>query len=80
MAPDGDPENAVNINEHTPLLEDPHLDPQSDQSSQKHKRVNRYIWRIFWVIVAALVIGIFVKGWIDAGGDVDVGGLDARKI
>lgn len=25
-----------------------------------------YAWRIFWAVVVAIVIAVFVKGWIDA--------------
>jgi hypothetical protein len=25
-----------------------------------------YAWRIFWVILGALVLALFIKGWIDA--------------
>jgi len=79
MAHDGDPENQTNIesNEQTPLLDDhqsdqdPDQDP--DQKGPEKKPASWYIWRIFWAIVAAFVLAVFIKGWVDAGGDVDVG-------
>jgi uncharacterized membrane protein YraQ (UPF0718 family) len=79
MAHDGDPENQTNIasNEQTPLLDDHQSDQDRDedpdQKGPEKKRASWYIWRIFWAIVAALILAVFIKGWIDAGGDVDVG-------
>lgn len=84
MAQDGDAENQTHVNEQTPLLEDPQpdqqLDPNGDEPKQKQKQASWYIWRIFWAIVAAVFLAIFIKGWIDAGGDVDVGGHDLMSI
>lgn len=31
-----------------------------------------YIWRAFWVILGALILALFIKGWIDAD-DTNVG-------
>jgi hypothetical protein len=90
MAHDGDPENQTNIesNEQTPLLDDhqsdqgPDEDP--DQKGPEKKLASWYIWRTFWAIVGALILAVFIKGWVDAGGDVDVGSttckLSARLI
>jgi hypothetical protein len=79
MAQDGDAENQTNTNnEQTPLLEDHQSDQQPDQNEpepeleQKRKRASWYVWRAFWTIVAALILAAFIKGWVDAGGDVDV--------
>lgn len=79
MAANGDAENqAANTNnEETPLL----VDRQSEQNDldipdEQHlqvKKLSWYLWRLFWGLIAALILGIFIKGWIDAGGDVDVG-------
>ena len=62
------------LDEETPLLgeqlvDEQHPDPlkQPDQ-----KKGRRYFWTVFWILAAALVLAVFVKGWIDAGGDVDV--------
>lgn len=75
MALDGDAENPVNVSEHTPLLEanDPDHQPGQDDYRHKHKRAGWYAWRVLWAIVAAFILGIFIKGWIDAGGNTDVG-------
>jgi hypothetical protein len=59
--------------EETPLLSDDHAsDAPSDIKKERGKTVGWYLWRGFWVIVAALVLAFFIKGWVDAGGDVDV--------
>lgn len=34
----------------------------------------RYAWYAFWVFVGAVVLALFIKGWIDAD-DVDVSSL-----
>jgi uncharacterized membrane protein YraQ (UPF0718 family) len=78
MAAGSDAENQTNIDEQTPLLDDHQSDQQPDQPVENskggsEKNASWYIWRIFWAIVAALVLAVFIKGWIDAGGDVDVG-------
>lgn len=31
-----------------------------------------FLWRLFWVLGVALVFFVFIRGWIGAGGDVDV--------
>lgn len=71
---DGDAENQANIDEETPLLNDRGSEEQPDKIDPEPKHASWYIWRTFWAIVAALVLVVFIKGWIDAGGDVDVGG------
>ena len=66
-------------NEQTPLLNDHQSDHQSDETEpepepeQKVRRASWYVWRAFWTIAAALVLAAFIKGWVDSGGDVDVG-------
>jgi len=89
MAHDDDIENETNVesSEETPLLRDPELsqdaDEETDQETdQKHeqKRASWYLWRIFWVILAALILTIFIKGWIDAGGDVDVRSINPQWL
>lgn len=75
---EGDAENQTIITEQTPLLGDHQADVSNQESDQNAKDVPEkkppswYIWRIFWAIVAALILALFIKGWIDAGGDVDV--------
>ncbi|KAK3389731.1 mitochondrial carrier domain-containing protein [Podospora didyma] len=75
---------ATPATEQTPLLSDGQSDDQStqvenDTDTQKpgteKKQLSWYLWRFFWAILAALVLGVFIKGWIDAGSDAhfDVG-------
>ncbi|KAI6711481.1 hypothetical protein JHW43_005965 [Diplocarpon mali] len=60
--------------EQTALLGDHQSGRQSITSENEPKlegrRVRWWLWRLFWFIVAALVLAVFVKGWVDAGGDV----------
>ncbi|KUJ08750.1 mitochondrial carrier [Mollisia scopiformis] len=84
MAVEGDAENQTNVNEETPLLpeqqqqqqQQQQLDQQSneedDEEPKRTSQTSWYLWRIFWFIVAALVLAVFIKGWIDAGGDFDL--------
>jgi hypothetical protein len=75
MAVNGDEENQTVSNEQTPLLNDEQSDDQADQDTEEPKQVGQarwYIWRVFWVVVAALILAVFIKGWIDAGSDVNV--------
>jgi len=63
-------------NEQTPLLSEPQSDEVEQQDEEvAEKRVRKaswYIWRVFWFIIAVLILAAFIKGWVDAGGDVDV--------
>jgi len=82
MATDEYAENqtANTSNEETPLLVDQQIDQNLDQNGLEtpgHKKLESknftwYLWRLIWILVAALVLGVFIKGWINAGGDVDV--------
>lgn len=72
MALDRDAENQIDNNEQTPLLNDHQSDQQPDEDSHERKQASWYAWRIFWGIVAILILVVFIKGWIDAGADVDV--------
>ena len=82
MAHDDDAENQANIesSEETPLLRDP--EDTDEETDQKHeqKPASWYLWRIFWVILAALILALFIKGWIDAGGDVDVRSINPQWL
>lgn len=83
MAHNGNSEDHTNTasNEQTPLLEDHQSNHHSDQPEEQNgseqngdeqNQTRWYIWRIFWAIAAALVLVVYIKGWIDAGGDIDV--------
>ncbi|KAG0650840.1 hypothetical protein D0Z07_2282 [Hyphodiscus hymeniophilus] len=82
MAADGERENRARADEQTPLLDGQSGDLDADQQSLqsvenveegpvKKKKLSWYIWRIFWAVVVILVLAFFIKGWIDAGADVD---------
>lgn len=79
MALESDPERAhQRATEQTPLLteqepvpieedeeeEEVHSEPAEETPKKRSK--SWYAWRIFWAIIAALIIAVFVKGWIDA--------------
>ena len=74
MAQDRNAEHQASVDEDTPLLDEhlPDQRPDEDLPEQKQRQASWYAWRILWAILAALVLVVFVKGWIDAGGDVDV--------
>jgi uncharacterized membrane protein YraQ (UPF0718 family) len=75
MVQNGDAENRTADHEETPLLVDQDRDGSQDVDKKEDgekKNVGWYIWRLFWVLIAAFVLGVFIKGWIDAGSDVNV--------
>ncbi|CAE6440909.1 hypothetical protein RSOLAG1IB_09836 [Rhizoctonia solani AG-1 IB] len=75
MSPGPDLENPSSTSERTPLL-------QTEQNADEHEQAallepepeprtkSWYAWRIFWAILVVVVLGVFIKGWIDAD-DVD---------
>ena len=88
MAPDRDAEaqqqpwQAAAGDEHTPLLhnlrqpsaESGEGQPGAIQEEAPPPARRYYAWHVVWVVAAALLAVVFVKGWIDAGADVNVGG------
>ncbi|PON22278.1 hypothetical protein TGAM01_v208761 [Trichoderma gamsii] len=72
MTRENDVETQTGHTESTPLL-------VGEQSSQSHpeqqedqkRSASWYLWRIFWVVAVAIVLVVFIKGWIDADGDVN---------
>lgn len=81
MAREDDVETQSRHDENTPLLageqsEQPRLEPQENDK----KPTSWYLWRIFWAILAALVLAVFIKGWVDADGDVNVSITDAYLV
>jgi hypothetical protein len=83
MDHNSDEENETHItihDEETPLLADNQSGQQPDQDQEQHEQKQStwrwYAWRIFWIIIAALILTLFIKGWIDAGADVNVGATD----
>ncbi|KAL3421165.1 hypothetical protein PVAG01_07609 [Phlyctema vagabunda] len=74
MASNTDPESQVHNNEQAPLLGDHRSDHQPDEVDQEEpqkKPTSWYVWRAFWAVLAVLVLAVFIKGWVDAGGDVE---------
>ena len=82
MAHDGevDSENQTPSNEETPLLNNElsNEEGEPDPKGTEPKQASWWIWRIFWVIVATLVLAVFIKGWIDAGSDVNVSTMNGK--
>ena len=76
-SPDRDPESQVESNEQTPLLNDRASEHRVEEESAVAQdepsgwNWTKYAWRMFWAVVAAFLLAVFIKGWIDAG-DVDV--------
>ncbi|KAK7432983.1 hypothetical protein QQZ08_000454 [Neonectria magnoliae] len=76
MTLEADRESPQRTTEHTPLLgdqlppqsEDAQSDAQSEASESTPEKRTRswYVWRVFWAVLGAIVLGVFVKGWIDA--------------
>ena len=75
---DLDAENqAAAVDEETPLInggaELTNEEQEEDSKEPEPSRVSWWLWRLLWFIVAALFLTVFIKGWIDAGSDVNVG-------
>lgn len=65
---------AAPADEETPLLNEglTEQEGESDPKEPEASRVGWWAWKIFWFIFLALVLTVFIKGWIDAGSDVHV--------
>ena len=84
---DLDAENqAAAVDEETPLInggaELTNEEQEEDSKEPEPSRVSWWLWRLLWFIVATLLLTVFIKGWIDAGSDVNVGIVirDLRKL
>lgn len=87
MAGEDDSHKQPATDEETPLLVEQRADieeghqsavpdengeePESEPTPPKTR--SWYLWRLLWTILGALILALFIKGWVDAGGDVDVG-------
>ncbi|KID82163.1 mitochondrial carrier protein [Metarhizium guizhouense ARSEF 977] len=71
MAREGDVESQSNPHEETPLLNGEPSSPRVDDPESEPGRGSWSYWRLFWAVVAVVVAIVFIKGWIDAGSDVD---------
>ncbi len=74
---DLDAENqAAAVDEATPLInggaELTNEEQEEDSKEPEPSRASWWLWRLLWFIVAALLLTVFIKGWIDAGSDVNV--------
>lgn len=73
MTLENDVETQAGLTESTPLLVgEQSRQSHPDQQENKKRSARWYLWRAFWLIAAALVLAVFIKGWIDADGDVNV--------
>lgn len=76
MLPSSNLEVSPKPDERSPLLEGTQS-PEQEQEEviladpPRHDLLKVWVIRIFWAIVALCVLGVFVKGWIDAD-DVNV--------
>ncbi|KAL2694910.1 hypothetical protein Neosp_001499 [[Neocosmospora] mangrovei] len=85
-----DPESSRGTTEHSPLLGDrpPQVEGEGSESGAEPEPTpeektprRRYAWRIFWILLLLIVIGVFVKGWIDADEtDFDLKGALKRAL
>jgi hypothetical protein len=70
---------AATLSEETPLLNsgdeliNEDVEEEEDPKKPEPSRVSWWLWRLLWFIVAALTLAAFIKGWIEAGSDVNVG-------
>jgi len=76
MTAEGDSSDRTRPDEEAPLLQERQLSDDDEQSPTRKdttpKTRSWYLWRIFWALLAVSVLAVFVKGWVDAGGDVEV--------
>ncbi|KAG8733069.1 hypothetical protein FRC11_008904 [Ceratobasidium sp. 423] len=66
-----DLENPPRTDERAPLLQGEHTANEHEQAAlleppPEPRTKSWYAWRIFWAVFAAVVLGVFIKGWIDA--------------
>jgi hypothetical protein len=69
-------ESQRRVDEETPLLvshdsQSEHADADKKDEPEP-KQLAWWLWRGFWTLVALLILGGFIKGWIDTGSDVNV--------
>jgi hypothetical protein len=64
-------QNGGASSEDSTLLSDDRQDEPEEQPTRPPRTTSWYVWRAFWTILAALVLAVFIKGWIEAD-DVNV--------
>jgi hypothetical protein len=68
--------DAIRYDEESPLLGEQVNEGEAaaePETPAKKRRARWYIKIIIWIIIAAAIAAVFIKGWVDAGGDVKVG-------
>ncbi|EFY91635.1 mitochondrial carrier protein [Metarhizium acridum CQMa 102] len=71
MAREGDIESQSNPREETPLLNGEPSSPRVDYPESEPRRGSCGYWRLVWAVLGVVVGIVFIKGWINAGSDVD---------
>ncbi|CAG9955861.1 unnamed protein product [Clonostachys rosea f. rosea IK726] len=65
--------DAIRYDEESPLLGEQVNEGEAaaePETPAKKRRARWYIKIIIWIIIAAAIAAVFIKGWVDAGGDV----------
>ena len=87
LGPSGSaPTRAENNNGFSPIKDDDNEDEDTATAAaaaaaakQPPRSLRWYVWRTACALLAAFVLGVFIKGWVDAGGDVQFNFKDALK-
>lgn len=72
MPRDSDAENQASASEETPLLDSPGAEGL-ERKNERKRGPSFYILRVILAIMAAFMLGVFIKGWIDGSDYADVG-------
>lgn len=73
MSSTDDVETRPIAHEETPLLRADSADEDVDPKDDTERRpVRWYVWRVLLALSAVVALALFIGGWINEGGDVDV--------
>jgi hypothetical protein len=72
MPRDSDAENQASASEETPLLDSPEAEGL-ERKNERKRGPSFYILRVILAIMAAFILGVFIKGCIDGSDYADVG-------
>jgi hypothetical protein len=72
MPRDSDAENQASASEETPLLDSPEADGL-ERKNERKRGPSFYILRGILTVMAAFILGVFIKGCIDGSDYADVG-------
>lgn len=67
--------DTTRYDEESPLLGEEVNEGEAAAEPETHakgRRAGWYIKVVIWIIIAAAIAAVFIKGWVDAGGDVKV--------